>query len=184
MSVVRAQWLWPVTIMVTAVCLMLSTFAFTVYRASGVNHGTTYYACLYAGSLSQVGTAPPSSCGRGQQISWNSTGVQGPEGPQGEPATALWAVVHFFDGEVVRGTGEGVRLNDGQFRVIFDRDVSMCAYVATVGTTDTTAPNFGVAAVTTYFLDPNSVLVRTFGQDGNFSDRSFHLAVFCPAAEG
>jgi BclB C-terminal domain-containing protein len=43
----------------------------------------TYYACLYAGQLSQVGTTPPVSCGRGVMISWGHAGVAGPAGPTG-----------------------------------------------------------------------------------------------------
>lgn len=43
--------------------------------ASGDSHDQTYYACLFAGSLTQVNTSgPPANCGRGQQIEWSSFG--------------------------------------------------------------------------------------------------------------
>lgn len=54
-----------------------------IYTARGTNHDTTYYACLYAGSLSQVGTAEPATCGRGMPINWNAVGPEGPQGPIG-----------------------------------------------------------------------------------------------------
>lgn len=48
-----------------------------VHIVRGVPADATYYACLYAGSLSQVSTTPPANCGRGESISWNSQGVPG-----------------------------------------------------------------------------------------------------------
>jgi len=47
--------------------------------ASGAN--TTYYACLYGGLLSQVGTTTPKCSNKSAKvISWNSIGPQGPPG--------------------------------------------------------------------------------------------------------
>lgn len=64
----------------TALCVWL-VLAFTAaYSARSSSHGTTYYACLYAGSLSQVGTTEPANCGRGTKISWTSVETLGPAG--------------------------------------------------------------------------------------------------------
>lgn len=69
----------------SAVVIALLLASGTALSVLGQPQGTTYYACLYAGSLSQVGTSEPASCGRGSVISWNSVGPEGVEGPQGEP---------------------------------------------------------------------------------------------------
>lgn len=47
------------------------------YSAYGSSHDETIYACVFAGSLSQVGTTPPSNCGRGTMISWNAESPAG-----------------------------------------------------------------------------------------------------------
>jgi hypothetical protein len=74
---------WSVYVVVAALIASLSFSFGSLYSAFGTSHDTTYYACLYAGSLSQVGTAPPANCGRGTMINWNSEGVQGVQGPSG-----------------------------------------------------------------------------------------------------
>lgn len=51
-----------------ALVVLLAGSAF-IARAS--SHDETFYACLYAGSLSQVNTnGYPANCGRGTQVSW------------------------------------------------------------------------------------------------------------------
>jgi hypothetical protein len=42
--------------------------------------GTTYYACLKAGLLTKVGTAPPTCGSKATSISWDQQGPQGPSG--------------------------------------------------------------------------------------------------------
>ncbi|HUG14658.1 MAG TPA: hypothetical protein VMM78_06525 [Thermomicrobiales bacterium] len=84
MAIVRA---WPrrsLSLLLSAILIVAAISAGTYYRASGSSHDTTYYACLYAGSLSQVGTTPPTNCGRGEQIQWNA---EGPPGAPGAPGT-------------------------------------------------------------------------------------------------
>lgn len=126
-------------------------------------------------------------------------GAVGPTGPAGDPgadATALWAVVRS-DGTLVRGshvastqrlepmflTGFGpTAAGDGAYEVVFDRDVTGCAYVATLGLGGLelaegprggtfVAPRFQVAA---------GVFVQTYDDAGADTDLGFHLAVFCP----
>jgi len=74
---------WSVYVVVAALIASLSFSFGSLYSAFGTSHDTTYYACLYAGSLSQVGTTAPVNCGRGEQISWSSEGEPGPAGPSG-----------------------------------------------------------------------------------------------------
>lgn len=74
---------WSVYVVITALIASLSFSIGAVYTARGDNHDTEYWACLFAGSLSQVGTTEPANCGRGQKISWNSEGVQGAPGVSG-----------------------------------------------------------------------------------------------------
>jgi hypothetical protein len=68
---------WSVYVVAAALIASLSFSFGSIYSAFGTSHGTTYYACLYAGSLSQVGETQPANCGRGSVISWNSDGPQG-----------------------------------------------------------------------------------------------------------
>lgn len=68
---------WSIEVVRTVVILAIVLAVGTVYQARGDNHDTTYHACLYAGSLSQVSTNPPSNCGRGAPISWVSGGQPG-----------------------------------------------------------------------------------------------------------
>jgi hypothetical protein len=67
---------WTMSVLVLALAISLAFIAGSWQRAAGSSHDTTYYACLYAGSLSQVGTSQPSNCGRGTQISWQSGGAE------------------------------------------------------------------------------------------------------------
>jgi hypothetical protein len=68
---------------VSAIVIVIALVSGTAMSVLGQPQGTTYYACLFAGSLSQVGTTEPSNCGRGSVISWNSVGPEGVEGPRG-----------------------------------------------------------------------------------------------------
>ena len=70
-----------VPIIALALALVLSTVM--VFSARGSSHGETYWACLFGGSLSQVGTSEPANCGRGTKISWNAEGVEGQAGASG-----------------------------------------------------------------------------------------------------
>ena len=63
------------------------TFGVTEASASGPN--VSYYACLYKGKLTHVGTVAPSGCPGGlPPISWNSQGPQGPAGTNGTNGAA------------------------------------------------------------------------------------------------
>lgn len=72
---------WSVYVVAAALIASLSFSFGSLYSAFGTSHDTTYHACLFAGSLSQVSETPPVNCGRGTPISWHSEG--GPAGPSG-----------------------------------------------------------------------------------------------------
>ena len=91
----------------------------------------------------------------------------------------LFAVVRA-DGTLARGSSvtRVTSIGTGSYHVIFDRDVTGCAYVATIGVPGTSLilPT-GQTSVSTGNSD--SVLVLTTGSDGTAVDRPFHLAVLC-----
>jgi hypothetical protein len=91
----------------------------------------------------------------------------------------LWAVVDS-NGTLARKSGatDVDKTGDGRYEVTFDRDVSDCAYVASIGTSTTATPAGGELGVS-QGNDPNDVFVRTRDSSGTFADRGFHLAVHC-----
>lgn len=132
-------------------------------------------------------------------VDLSAFGALGPKGDQGDPgtpATALWAVVNT-DGTLARGSGvvstqkleimaivTGVgplAMGDGSYEVIFERDVTTCAYVATLGTAAFgNTPLRGQIEVARRFMHADGVFVATSDDAGLDRDGGFHLAVFCP----
>jgi hypothetical protein len=118
-------------------------------------------------------------------------GPQGAKGDKGDPATRLWAVVRSRSGgppTLVRSSGavglvDGTD-NNGELRVRFNRNISGCTYVGSVGGT---AGNNGdvvpvdQGSISTDFLttDRNAVSVVTRNSAGAAADVSFHLIVEC-----
>jgi len=68
-------------------------------------------------------------------------GTQGKEGKEGTPATSLWARVKF-DGTLETGSGtvSAGKVLSG-YEVVFNRNVSACAYIATLGSASVSANN-------------------------------------------
>ena len=66
---------------VAIAALAAVTSAVVIAGASGPS--TTYYACLYKGKLTEVGTTAPTNCKVKPPISWNSQGPSGPPGANG-----------------------------------------------------------------------------------------------------
>ncbi len=62
--------------------LMAGGITFGVTQASAATN-VTYYACLKAGKLTQVGTTQPTCARSATGISWGSQGPQGPPGTNG-----------------------------------------------------------------------------------------------------
>jgi len=120
------------------------------------------------------------------------TALQGAVGTlQTEVADLLgqnnWAVVNS-DGTISRASSAAVVegdihvLGSGVYEVKFGKDVSKCAYQATLGGTGTLAVPAGEVTVTgdTDGDSPNDVTVSTFNSAGAATDSSFHLTVTCP----
>ena len=100
----------------------------------------------------------------------------------------LWAVVdangtlaRSSDGVVSAELLDGV-LPNGDYTVVFERDISECAYQATVGRPGVNVgPSAGFAQVANWTDDPdNGVIVFTKDQNGaGVENRGFHLLVTC-----
>jgi hypothetical protein len=84
-------------------------------------------------------------------------------------------------GVLVRGRGvTGTsRTGNGQYRVVFDRDVRACVYVATIGDESAQPPGGGMTNVSQVATNANAVRVVTRNAGGAITDRSFHLLVSC-----
>ena len=108
-------------------------------------------------------------------------GADGADGVDGADATALWAVINGSNGATARGshvTSSG-RNNIGFYTVVFDRNVSGCAFVPAIGGLDDSIPKALIGAARTPG-NVNGVNVDTFDfSTGGFQDNDFHLAVFC-----
>ena len=112
------------------------------------------------------------------------TGPQGPKGDKGDPgtpATSLWAVVSGSDGSLFRSSGATAssRIATGQYAVTFNRDVTACSYLATIGNPQTSAPPPGTILTALRVGTTDAVFVLSTDLAGTHSDRNFHLAVFC-----
>ncbi len=78
-----------------------------------------------------------------------------------------------------RGVQSVAQSGTGRYQVIFNRDVRGCVYVATVGDPSAAAPGHGTAVVGSVATIVNAVAVRTFNQQAQLANRSFHLVVSC-----
>jgi hypothetical protein len=121
--------------------------------------------------------------------SWRVRGVDGSKkGPFSELAyfvvdknVPLWAVVNP-DLTLARGAGVvGVAKEDeGQSSVVFDRDISECAFTANVGYAgDVGSPPDGSVTVVGLNGQPNGVYISTFNQAGASADSGYHLVITC-----
>jgi hypothetical protein len=70
----------------------------------------------------------------------------------------------------------------GQYEVTFSKDVSGCAYGATIGDTANAVPTQGLISVSGDVDSdiPGDVYVQTFNTAGSATDSPFHLTVTCP----
>jgi hypothetical protein len=138
-----------------------------------------------AASQGAVGAPGP----RGEKGLPGDKGPPGDQGPPGEGGTGggsgsaiRWAVIDP-DGTVSRSGGGIVTATEdstGTYTVIFNADVTECAYEATIGLSGTTASAFpGFATVVGRAEEPKGVFVQTFNSAGTLAEKGFHLAVFC-----
>lgn len=99
-----------------------------------------------------------------------------------------WAVVGS-DGTLARsfsnaGAVTASMTGTGLYDVTFGKDVSGCAYEATLGDVGTAAAPIGMIGVSGDSGDAHSVVVQTFNSGGLAADASFHLYVSCPGHTG
>jgi hypothetical protein len=178
------------------------------YAVADVGGGGVINACFKSqnGQLRLVDPATDHCLPSETAISWGHTGTRGPTGPtgpqgakgdkgdRGQPATELWAVINS-DGTVARQSGAVTAAAafssppNGQYFVIFDRDVSRCDFQATIGASSnamngwsTVPPGWVTVSFGGAFGDPGIVIVETYGTSGVNLAQEFHLAVFCDAA--
>jgi hypothetical protein len=106
------------------------------------------------------------------------TGATGPAGPPG-PGSARFFSAVGAGGTPVRGNAtsfEHTLAGSGSYTLGFSQNVSGCAYVATLGTTDaTTAPAGGISVRD----NGGRVGVQTYDAAGATADLPFHVAVVC-----
>jgi hypothetical protein len=145
------------------------------------------------GATGSIGT----SGATGKEGPQGKEGKTGPEGKTGAPATTLFARVKS-DGTLQKGSGavSATEKSEGEYEVVFDRNVSACAYEATLGSAAVSSKNTelelegpGEIRVEPFHENPNAVFVETVnaaeeGEGGAFippivAPKSFHLAVLC-----
>ena len=108
-------------------------------------------------------------------------GAKGPTGPTGPPGQPAAPVARYFaavapSGEVLRGKFRNARGGPGDYRIGFAEPVTKCAFTATIGTTDGTAPPTGRIVV---FEENGDVAVRTYNDAGEPTQLPFHVIVAC-----
>jgi Collagen triple helix repeat (20 copies) len=120
----------------------------------------------------------------GAQGSPGAKGNPGAKGDPGIPATKLWAILN--PSGIVRGSGATSSTNPGTgfYTVVFDQDVSHCAYLATPGSAGGTdppsvSPPPGDVSVSPLSGNANGVVVVRADATGALSNTAVYVAVFC-----
>src|SRR5215208_5089144 len=173
-----------VALAITAVAIVAIAGGVT-YAVADIGGGGVINGCYKSqnGQLRLIDPATDHCLPSEKSISWSQTGPQGPKGDKGDPgapATSLWAVV-TGDGSLVRSSGATAssHVSTGQYAVTFNRDVTACSYIATIGNPGISAPPPGTIVTALRVGTTNAVFVGTRDTAGTFSDRNLHLAVFC-----
>jgi len=101
-------------------------------------------------------------------------------GKLGSKSKSRW-VVATNAGDIVRSKGvvSSTMIDPAVYQVTFDRDVSECAWSATVARNVAAAPEPGEIGVRPPDTDPNSVIVHMFDSAGAPAMNRFHLIVVC-----
>jgi hypothetical protein len=144
-----------------------------------VNHASTANSATGASHASTADLATNANHAFAADTAANASQLGGK--PAGEFEGRLWAVVRP-DGSLARGagvvssTGEG-----GDYEVRFNRDISGCAFAATIGHPADGAELFGLIEVHIESLDyaRDTVGVFTGSTSGVVKPFGFHLIVAC-----
>jgi hypothetical protein len=78
-----------------------------------------------------------------------------------------------------RGVTSSAQTGEGQYQVVFDRDVRNCVYAATLGDESAAGAGNGQISVTSAAANVNGVRVVTRNSNGVNENRSFHFIVSC-----
>ena len=142
--------------------------------------GGTSIAAVNALPANSVGTAQLKNNAVNSQKVRNNSLLEEDFAPGVLPPATLWAVV-WPNGVVQRSSGftSVARDADGTMTVSFNRDVSGCAYVATVGNPSNRGIYLGTASVSIDPMTPNAVLVHALNSANKQIEAPFYLAVFC-----
>lgn len=126
-----------------------------------------------AGQLPRGRVGPPGP--PGAPGSQGPQGARGPTGSAGGSSAGLWAVVNA-DGSLARGSGvvSVTRTGSGVYKVQFNRDITQCAWLATIRTA-----SFGFVETELAGGTTTTVLVQTRDTENMPTDRAFHLGVLC-----
>jgi hypothetical protein len=175
------------------VLLAAGTLLLAVLALAPRADAATIYACIKKKTGTARFVSRTTKCKRGEtKISWNS---QGPAGTPGTPgakgetgskgetgpaATTLWAVVSET-GTLARGSGVvgSSEERPGEYAVTFNRNITKCAFMATVGTVSSAVPPARFIGVDYASANPDEVFIETYGFKGENVETPFHLAVFC-----
>lgn len=157
-----------------ALLVLLAGSAFIVRADS---HDDVWYACLFAGSLSQVNnTAAPANCGRGINVSWSGsseTGFNYTYERHGEAVRSqstfasggpeVDAIAVCDEGDVATGGGMVVVDGTGSPRMYASQgyDSSVPDVAGDSGTPDGWLVRFSNAAVLNTYLDISAVAICT-----------------------
>lgn len=97
------------------------------------------------------------------------------------PIPTLWAVVNS-NGTLARGfhAASSITNGTGTYTVVFDRDITGCAYTATIGlSVSVGSETSGEITVAGKASIPNGLFITTHNSAGAPSDRGFHVHVMC-----
>jgi len=100
----------------------------------------------------------------------------------GDLGMAIMSAVVNADGTLARNAGatSATAFGSGQYEVIFERDVTACTYVATIGLSATSGSSSpGFVTVVGRAGAPNGIFVTTDDATGASLNLGFHVIVFC-----
>jgi hypothetical protein len=173
---------------VSSLCLVLlvgggTAFAATQLEKESVGTKELKNSAVTPAKLSKAAkkgmVGPAGATGApGPQGAPGPAGAPGAAGAAGASATALWAVIGV-EGEVLSASpalvsAKKLTPGNGQYEVVFNRDVSRCAYVASshagTGVDVAAEPREGNA---------NAVFVSPTVDEAQALDNAFSVGVFC-----
>jgi hypothetical protein len=108
-----------------------------------------------------------------------AAGARGPTGAVGPAGSSLWAVINP-DGTIARRSGvlSASHIQTGIYRVQFNRNITQCAWLATIGSAVSTTL-YGMIEAELGSSTTDTVQVGTRDIHGDPADRGFIVTVLC-----